>query len=56
MGFRNKQNELEDFRNKYHLLENDMRQLSELKQVCQDQHNQLVLYLNDIHNFDTKAK
>ena len=56
MVMRNKHNELEDFRNKYQSLEKDMRQMSQLRQVCQEQHNQIVLYLNDIQKFDSKAK
>lgn len=33
-----------------------MRQMSELRQVCQEQHNQIVTYLSDIETFDRRAK
>lgn len=33
-----------------------MRQLSDLKLVCQEQHNQIMVYLSDIETFDRKSK
>jgi hypothetical protein len=32
-----------------------MRQLNDLKLVCQEQHNQITVYLNDIDTFSRKA-
>jgi hypothetical protein len=32
-----------------------MRQLNDLKLVCQEQHNQITVYLNDINTFSRKA-
>lgn len=30
--------------------------MNELRQVCQEQHNQIVLYLGDIERFDRRVK
>jgi hypothetical protein len=48
--------ELDDIKNRYNNLEGDMRQMSEIRQVCQEQHNQIVTYLSDIETFDRRAK
>ncbi len=36
-------------------LQSEMRQLNDLKLVCQNQHNQITGYLNDIETYNRKA-
>jgi len=51
-----KNSENDELRTRYNMLEEELRQIQELRIQCQEQHNQINAYLSDINQYERKCE